>query len=391
MMLETEDLGIVADDLTGACDVAACFAPQVGSVGVKLSADSDSNGSQTLQVLNTQSRLRDCASARSILRQAGTRLASKRVVFKKIDTGLRGPIGAELAGLLEGLSCSGKRRTCVVAPAIPSIGRTTRQGVQYDQGIRIDQGALANDPDSPPPSADIRLVIRQTGGGDCLVEDAESQEELERVVGTYLAGGWVVFAGSLGLAVALANRLSSLPHRVETGPPARHPLLICGSRHPRSAAQLERAGQAGVRIIDFEPALLQFHETIDPEQSGPLLVRILPGEPSASTHSSGTILECFVKALCSFLEAGARHGVPLRGFFHGFDGLGIIGGETAYHTLRHLAAQRLEVFERQSEVIARSRIVGGVMDGCRFVCKGGSVGPEDAVLQMLSLLTEGRT
>ncbi len=378
-MLETEDLGIVADDLTGACDVAACFAPQVGSVGVKLSADSDSVGLQTLQVLNTQSRLLDCVSARSILAQVGALLVSKRVVFKKIDTHLRGPIGAELAGLLEGLSYSGKQWTCVVAPAIPSIGRTTRQGVQYDHGIRIDQGVLSNDPDSPPLSADIRLVIKQTGGGDCLVADAESQEELEQVVDTYLAGDWVVFAGSLGLAVALANRLKSLPHRLETGPPARHPLLVSGSRHPRSAAQLERARQAGVLSIGFEPALLHFDETIGPDWKGPLLIRILPGDPSTSTRPAGAILESFVDALCSLLERIKP------------DGLGIIGGETAYHTLRRLAAQRLEVFERQSEVIARSRIVGGVMDGCRFVCKGGSVGPEDAVLQMLSLLTEGRT
>lgn len=378
-MLEAEDLGIVADDLTGACDVAACFAPQLGSVGVKLSADSDSVGLQTLQVLNTQSRLRDCATARRILGQVGALLVSKRVVFKKIDAGLRGPIGAELAGLLEGLSYSGKRWTCVVAPAIPSIGRTTRQGVQYDHGIRIDEGALSNDPDSPPLSADIRLVIKQTGGGDCLVADAESQEELERVVDTYLAGEWVVFAGSLGLALALAKRLKCIPHSVETGPPARHPLLICGSRHPRSAAQLERAREAGVRSIGFEPALLRFDETIGPDWNGPLLIRILPGEPSTSTCSPGTILASFVDALCSLLERIKP------------DGLGIIGGETAYHTLRRLAAQRLEVFEQQSEVIACSRIVGGVMDGCRFVCKGGSVGPEDAVLQMVSLLTRGRT
>ena len=39
-MFATTDLGFVADDLTGACDVAACFAPTAGPVGVCLSIDS---------------------------------------------------------------------------------------------------------------------------------------------------------------------------------------------------------------------------------------------------------------------------------------------------------------------------------------------------------------
>lgn len=376
-MLDVDDLGVIADDLTGACDVAACFASKLGSVGVKLSADSESIGFDTLQVLNTQSRLLDCTAARSILRQAGALLGSKRVVFKKIDAYLRGPVGAEVAGLLDGLSSSGNQWTCVMAPAIPSIGRTTLRGVQYEHGIRIDQGASSGGADTPSVSAEIREVIEQTGGGDCLLADAENQEDLERVIDSHLDRGRVVFAGSLGLAMALTRRLECTPRSAVTGPPARHPILACGSGHPRSLAQLERAQCAGIQSLGFDPELLRFHGAIDPERTGPLLIRILPGELSTSTHSSATILACFVKALCSLLETVKP------------DGLGIIGGETAYHALRRLAAERLEVFERQAEVIACSRIVGGMMDGCRFVCKGGSVGPDDAVPRMLALLDGG--
>lgn len=377
-MLETEDIAIVADDLTGACDVAACFASKLGTVEVNLSADWRSAGGQTLRVLNTQSRLEDSASARSFLHQVGSFLSSKRVIFKKIDAGLRGPVGAELAGLLDGLNDSGKQWTCVVAPAAPSIGRTTRNGVQYDCGIPIDQGALSNDPDSPPPSSNIRLTVQQTGGGDYLVADAQSPEDVERIIDTHLAKGHVVFAGSLGLALALANQLKGIPRSLEMGPPARHPLFICGSRHPHSAFQLERARREGIRTLDFEPACLRFREPIETDGNGPLLIRILPGDTLSSAYLPTKILASFIDALCSLLEKIKP------------DGLGIIGGETAYHVLHRLGAQRLEVFERQAEVIACSRIGEGVMNGCRFVCKGGSVGPNDAVLQMLSLLTNRR-
>ena len=62
-MFATTDLGFVADDLTGACDVAACFAPTAGPVGVCLSLDSPFVGGPALQVVNTQSRLEDPPTA----------------------------------------------------------------------------------------------------------------------------------------------------------------------------------------------------------------------------------------------------------------------------------------------------------------------------------------
>jgi uncharacterized protein YgbK (DUF1537 family) len=127
MTLDAHDLGIIADDLTGACDVAACFAPQLGSVGVEISLDTDSATDDEIQVINTQSRLKDVQSARDVLYRVGSTLASKKIVFKKIDAGLRGPVGAEIDGLLAGLNRSGEKWTCVVAPAIPSIGRVTRR------------------------------------------------------------------------------------------------------------------------------------------------------------------------------------------------------------------------------------------------------------------------
>jgi uncharacterized protein YgbK (DUF1537 family) len=375
MTLDSYDLGIVADDLTGACDVAACFAPQLGSVGVAVSLDSESAAGQSPQVINTQSRLQDCESARDLLCRVGSVLFSKRVVFKKIDAGLRGPVGAELAGLLEGLNRSGKKWNCVVAPAIPSIGRTTRGGVQYDHGIPIHQGALSHDPHSPPASADIRQVIRQTGGGDFLVADAESSEDLERIVDAHLTGECVVFAGSLGLARALAGRLHGNYRRVDPGPPAERPILVCGSRHPQSTRQVEHAQRAGIPVLGYDPSLRRFGAAMEFEGKGPLLVRILPGEASGTASASGTLLTSFIAALAA-LRARLQP-----------DGLAVVGGETAHQLLRRLRAQCLEVFEHRAEVIALSRIAGGLMDGCRLVTKGGSVGPDDAACQMLSLLT----
>ena len=183
MNLDAHDLGIIADDLTGACDVAACFAVKLGVVRVAVSLDDVTRLIEQPQVINTQSRLKDCESARNLLRQVGSTLGSKKVVFKKIDAGLRGPVGAEISGLLDGLSQSGKQWKCVVAPAIPSIGRTTRGGIQYDQGVPIHQGALSRDPHSPPASADIRRSSSRLG--------AETSWSPTRKVRMILIGLWM--------------------------------------------------------------------------------------------------------------------------------------------------------------------------------------------------------
>ncbi|MFH1569957.1 MAG: four-carbon acid sugar kinase family protein [Gemmatimonadota bacterium] len=374
-MLDPADLGIIADDLTGACDVAACFLAGGGAVEVSLAPEGPFADGPGLQVTNTQSRLADPGTARQVLRLVGTRLAGKRVVFKKMDTGLRGPLGAELEGLMEGLRDSGGLWSCVVAPAAPSIGRITRDGVQYDRGVPVDQGALAQDPESPPRSAHIRTVIGLTGRVDFQVGDAGGPEDLQRIVDARLGEGRTVLAGSLGLAEALARRLHPARCGRPARPPAaRRPLLVCGSRHPLSSRQVEQARGAGLRIVSFDPARRHFGEDVAPTPEEGIVVRILPDAVPAEAASPGGILAAFIDALDQRWERLAP------------DGLGIVGGETAYHLLRRLGAERLRVGRRQAEVIAGAQIAGGRMDGCPMVCKGGSVGPEDAVLQMLSLL-----
>jgi D-threonate/D-erythronate kinase len=376
-MVETMDMGIVADDLTGACDVAACFAPAVGPVGVCLSPDTPCVGGPAFQVINTQSRLENPETAHRILHRVGAALAGKQIVFKKIDTGLRGPIGAELNGLVEGLGGSGVSWRCVVAPAAPSIGRTTFDGMQYENGTPIDEGALSNDPNAPPLSANIRTVVEQTGGGDCVICDAQSQDDLRRVVDTHWGRNHVIFAGSLGLAVALSNRLRKAATKPSAIRPARRPLILCGSCHPKSVGQAERARNDGAVVLGFDPVQMRFNEVVSPIREEVLVVCILPNDCRNTTCSPQHIMRKFVTALGPLLEEIDP------------DGLGIIGGETAYHVLRCLDVNRLDVIGRVNEVISCGIVTDGHLEGCPFAMKGGSVGPDDAVMKMVGYLRNG--
>jgi len=88
-----QKLGIVADDLTGAMDSSGYFAHQGLSTVVIL--DPNFSSDADVVVINTNSRAEDPGTARKKIKQAVRSLVG-RVVYKKIDSTLRGNIGAEL-------------------------------------------------------------------------------------------------------------------------------------------------------------------------------------------------------------------------------------------------------------------------------------------------------
>lgn len=373
-MLSVSDLGIVADDLTGACDVAAAFSSVVGPVLVRVSPEGAWGSSRGLEVINTQSRLLSPDQGRAVMRQVGVRLAGKRVIFVKIDAALRGAVGAELEGLVKG---TGPRRV-VVAPAIPSIGRTTRGGIQYDGGVSIDQTAYANDPISPVRLANVAELLSETGSVACQICDAETDDDMCRIVDQALKNPEVVLVGSLGLADALADRIDGVFKRkagTYTVRCARRPLIVCGSKYQRAQGQIQRAIELRRGHVVNIPAGYQAGtELLEKGDNMPLIVRLSSHPVAASDCPPEEILSRFIKTVERLIDQLEP------------DGLGIIGGETSLHLLSRLQVGRIMVYGRIAEVAAYGLMKDGLMSSCPLTTKGGSVGPENAVIQMLDYL-----
>ncbi|TMA37061.1 MAG: four-carbon acid sugar kinase family protein, partial [Deltaproteobacteria bacterium] len=133
-------LRIIADDLTGACDIGAEMLPWPAGVVVQPAAGGSSPAG-ALGVRNTQSRTLSPAEAAS--RVSGVlddlRIGWSGIVLKKIDTGLRGPLGAEIDAAMDVLGAS----EAFVLPAIPEVGRTTEQGRQMIGGVPVHRTAFA--------------------------------------------------------------------------------------------------------------------------------------------------------------------------------------------------------------------------------------------------------
>src|SRR5512133_2900134 len=149
-------LGIIADDLTGAVDTGVQFARHGLETLVLL--ESVETPSSEVIVITTDSRDEPTVEAYRRAR-AAARVMGGRFVYKKIDSTVRGNVGAELDGLMDELAIP----RALVAPAFPATGRTTLNGIHMVHGVPLAESSFAADPLWPATESHLpTLLARQT-------------------------------------------------------------------------------------------------------------------------------------------------------------------------------------------------------------------------------------
>jgi uncharacterized protein YgbK (DUF1537 family) len=215
------DVLVLADDATGALEMGALLAPSTVWLGAAAPRG----------VVDTESRHLPPHEASTRLREMLVGVAPAARIFKKIDSTLRGPIAAELMAIHQAFP----DRRLVVCPAYPRLGRTVRDGKLLVHGVPVDQTDFAKDPRWPVTNAAIPW-------GE--VHDAETDEDLARIA--RLCDERCIGVGSGGLARWLLA--PDGPRRAEV-PPRTRWLVVCGSMHPVSLRQAERARRMGIEVI----------------------------------------------------------------------------------------------------------------------------------------------
>lgn len=238
-------VGLVADDLTGACDSAAPFL-RSGPVAVMLwPPRSGDLGPLACLAVSTDSRSEEAEVSRQRASEAAAWVAERGAGFfyRKVDSAFRGNQVADLEGTLDARS-----GTCVLAPALPDEGRVTRNGIQLWPGGEVD----------------LRRLFAGLGPR-VEVRDAESAADLDRLAAEVLAGHDLIPAGSAGLAAALAAVMAGA---VQPTAPARprppaSPLALIGS--PAAAAQAGYALARGWHVVQrqkTDPVELGGHDAL---------------------------------------------------------------------------------------------------------------------------------
>lgn len=248
---------LLADDLSGALDAAAAFHHAGRQVRVVLSPHAwDEALAGELVAVTTETRNADPGVAASMVRQviaAGQRREG-RLVYKKIDSTLRGPVAAELRAMVQ---CLPGRRI-LFAPANPRAGRTVSAGVLYVNGVPVAETAFGRDPASPLQTSDIRKLLGEEVVGALEIPDTQTEEDLKEAVMRMAAVGseWLgVGSGALARPIAAqwAKGRPATAKRAEIKVGPSPILMIGGSAHPLNREQsAELATQAGLANTEID-------------------------------------------------------------------------------------------------------------------------------------------
>ena len=160
---------VVADDLTGAADTGIQLAKR-GFYTILLPFGMYETGSRHIQTvsslssqaaaLSTNSRGEGARSAYYRVRNATAcliRESHPQYVYKKIDSTLRGNVGAEIEAVMEAAGSE----AAILAPAFPEYGRTTVEGIHYVNGQLLSQTEAAFDPVSPVTESHIPTLLQK--------------------------------------------------------------------------------------------------------------------------------------------------------------------------------------------------------------------------------------
>jgi uncharacterized protein YgbK (DUF1537 family) len=361
-------VGIQADDLTGACDTGAAFAARGLATLVLLPDTAMPAAMPEALVLDTESRAAAPAEARARARAAALRLTAGPValLYKKVDSTLRGSVAAELAGVLEGAA----RHQAVLAPAFPAQRRTLVDGLLRVGDRVVTETALAGDPAFPPTGASVLALLGADGPhpvglvplatvrrgqpavtarlrrhAGVVACDAERDADLD-VLAAATADSTVVLAGSAGFAAALAAHVGTGPR--PPVPRLRRPLLVVsGSAHPASREQVARlAARGGTTLL------------------------AAPAAPASAPAEREVIGRRLAEAARDAIDRTAPATLLLT------------GGETAYSVCRALAAAGLELAGELEPGLAVGTLVGGPCAGLTVVTKAGAFGDADALVRV---------
>ena len=353
--------GIIADDLTSAADAAMAFLGKRRSPQILRSFEQA--GMADVVAIDTDSRAQDIATAVARTRESVELLRHRDILLKTIDSTLRGHAKAEIAAAFR---ASG-RKFLVIAPAFPAAGRTTRHGIQYVSGLRVDESHYAADPIHPVRTARIADLVdsicgpvRICSGADglhsdarVLILDAARQSELDAHVRRIEDLSQVLWVGSPGLATALAGLLPQAAHPVTPPKPAKRLLIVAGSANPVTHAQCDYLAKAGIPVFT-NPATA-------PDE--PVLCLTVPRQRLASPP-----LTAVVKQAADWLRSGR------------FDAVVATGGETMAAILAQLGIDR---FHLTGEIEPGFPIGSAIHAGRTLVLamKAGGFGKSDTLLR----------
>ncbi|HAT1610253.1 TPA: D-threonate kinase [Raoultella planticola] len=414
---------VIADDFTGSNDTGVQLAKKGARTEVMLKAGQKPSRRADVLVINTESR---AIPARQAAQSVSSVLApwcggeEIPLIYKKIDSTFRGNVGAEVTAAMRATGC----RVAVIAAAIPSAGRTTRDGLCLVNGVPLLETEFASDPKTPITSSRIaELVAQQSeipvhevfleelrrGALSALLSAYAAEAESMVVVDAVedrdlrLIAQAVCEQKQMPLLVGAAGLANALP--VEAFMQEKQPLpvlVVAGSMSEATRRQVERAlcqGRADVVEIDASRLLLagseheqasvveqacallgrQRHTILRTSRSAEdrLLITTLCERTGMSRQQLGERLSQCLGVMTLRIIEQARIG-----------GLFLTGGDIATAVAGALGAEGYRIQSEVAPCIPCGTFVNSEIDDLPVITKAGGFGSDSTLCDALYFIEE---
>lgn len=174
-MIFSNQIGIIADDLTGANDTALQFQKRGAVTTILLDYNNitSTDGDLGVWATSTESRnipaVEACQKVEDAVKSISASLNIEHF-YKKIDSTIRGNIALETLTMLRALEMDAS----VIIPAFPSEGRITVGGYHLLKSVPIGRTEMAQDPHSPIAESHVPTLLKnQLGEYENLVAHIE--------------------------------------------------------------------------------------------------------------------------------------------------------------------------------------------------------------------------
>ncbi len=420
-------VGIIADDYTGSADTGVHFAKK----GLKTT------------IVQEQSRIRDAFTRSSVVvvdtesRSDSPEIAYEKVtsatielqktgcdlIYKKIDSTLRGNVGIELDAMLD----TQENSTVLMCPAYPKAGRISIGGYHLVHQQLIQNTEIAEDIEFPIKESHIPSLLRQqsryqvsliemavvtkgklallhavnqliTDGTRIIVIDAITQRDLSTIASVIADfESQLIICGSGGLAEELSEVIQDVPERTE------NILVIAGSVRSMTAQQIVQASkQLKVHVIDIntEQALTQHRQDMIEEtrritqealkyytKKRDIVIRWADSQKKAQQlFEIGRLKKLEDQMIRA--RIGQILGQSTKKILETIEikGLILTGGETTFNVFKSINVEEVKVDTEVLPGIPLMQIVGGRFDKLPVITKAGAFGDENALVQSIQFL-----
>jgi len=374
---------VVADDFTGAAEVAGVglshgLTVELDMEGVESSSNAD------LLVIATDTRSKELNEAVTEVRALSEALRdyTRGLVYKKIDSVLRGHILEEISTMVQYLGMKG----AILVPANPSLGRVIIDGIYYVNGEPLQRTSFSEDPEFEISTSSVAKLLARNGSsppfeivkphdfsgkGKIVVGEASCSEDLDFWAGQassgWLAVGAAGFFQSLlhyrGIPVLKGDRIAHLPDKGKI-------LYLCGSTFQGSREQVILAKCAGPHVC-YMPEVLFWKESNDKNHLQEWIDKVVSTlkrydkavvaveEPVVSAPGKSN----WIKSSFAMLVKGVFENTPINE-------LVIEGGSTASAVLGEMGFTRLKPFHQFQQGVIRMKVEN--IPGLHITLKPGS-------------------